>query len=54
MLRKEYDRKGSAARRRRRKNKKKTKKKEVSGRELQGAWRQDEMFSGIPQVVKQL
>jgi hypothetical protein len=39
MLHKDYDRKGSVA---------KTK----SGRESQGAWRQDELIGGKPPVVK--
>jgi hypothetical protein len=29
-------------------------KKEISGREYQGAWRQDELIGGKPPVVKQL
>jgi hypothetical protein len=39
-LHKEYDRKGSVAR------------KEISGRESQEAWRQDELIGGKPPVVK--
>jgi hypothetical protein len=35
----DYDRKGSAA-------------KYISGREAQGAWRQDELIGGKPLVVK--
>jgi hypothetical protein len=39
MLYKDYDRKGSVE-------------KNNSGRESQGAWRQDELIGGIPQVIK--
>jgi hypothetical protein len=40
MLHKDYDRKGSIA------------KKKTSGRDHQGAWRQDELTGGKPPVVK--
>jgi hypothetical protein len=40
MLHKDYDRKGSVA------------KKEISGRDHQGAWRQDELIDGKPPVAK--
>jgi hypothetical protein len=39
MLHKEYDRKGLVG-------------KKISGRESQGAWRQDELIGGKPPVVK--
>jgi hypothetical protein len=39
MFHKDYDRKGSVE-------------KEISGREPQGAWRQDELIGGKPPVVK--
>jgi hypothetical protein len=39
MLHKEYYRKSSVE-------------KKISGRELQGAWRQDELIGGKPPVVK--
>jgi hypothetical protein len=39
MLHKDYDRKGSVE-------------KKISGRESQGAWRQDELIGGKPPVVK--
>jgi hypothetical protein len=39
MLHKDYDRKGSIA-------------KNISGRDHQGAWRQDELIVGKPPVVK--
>jgi hypothetical protein len=39
MIHKDYDRKGSIA-------------KKNSGREPQGAWRQDELMGGKPPVVK--
>jgi hypothetical protein len=38
MLHKDNDRKGSVAK--------------ISGRDLQGAWRQDELIGGKPPVVK--
>jgi hypothetical protein len=38
MLRKDYDRKGSVEK--------------ISGRELQGSWRQDELIGGKPPDVK--
>jgi hypothetical protein len=41
MLYKDYDRKASVA-----------KKKKISGRELQGAWHQDELIDYKPPVVK--
>jgi hypothetical protein len=41
MLHKDYDRKGSVA-----------KKKKISGREPQGAWRQDELIGSKPPVIK--
>jgi hypothetical protein len=41
MLHKDYNRKDSAE-------------KKISGRERQGAWRQDELISGKPPVVKYL
>jgi hypothetical protein len=41
MLHKDYDRKGSFS-----------KDKEISGREPQGAWRQDQLIGGKPSVVK--
>jgi hypothetical protein len=40
MQHKDYERKGSVA------------KKKGSGREPQGAWRQDELIGGKPQIVK--
>jgi hypothetical protein len=40
MLHKDYDPKGSVE------------KNNISGRESQGAWRQDELIGGKPQVVK--
>jgi hypothetical protein len=40
MLQRDYDRKGSVG------------KKKISGRESQGAWRQDELIGGKPPVVK--
>jgi hypothetical protein len=42
ILHKSYDRKGSFAK----------KKKKISGRESQGAWRQDELIDGKSLVVK--
>jgi hypothetical protein len=39
MLHKDYDRKGSVD-------------KKISGREFQGAWRQDELIGSKPPVVK--
>jgi hypothetical protein len=39
MLHKDYDRKGSVE-------------KKISGRQSQGAWRQDELMDGKPSVVK--
>jgi hypothetical protein len=44
MLHNNYDHKGSLA--------KKQKNEEISGRELQGAWGQDELIGGKPPVVK--
>jgi hypothetical protein len=41
MLHKNYDRKDSVAKR-----------KKISGREPQGAWREDEVIGGKPPVVK--
>jgi hypothetical protein len=41
MLHKDYDREGSVA-------------KKISGRESQGAWRQDELIGGKPPILKWL
>jgi hypothetical protein len=40
MLNEDYDSKGAVA------------KKKICGRESQGAWRQDELTGGKPQVIK--